>query len=324
MLRYPNSLLCLVCLAFGVALSQDSSYDFDPNPNVEYPPLPPDFLSSFSSSNQRNQESHPKELVGDEDVCGHCFFDRCPRPEKCEAGITRDHCGCCFVCAQKEGQMCEGPSHPYPDHHNILGRKKHLGTCGEDLDCVLREDVVPDFANPLLREGRAVLGEPQYLCKCRHTETLCGSNEKTYDNLCKLMEDAYRDHEKIKVSFRGPCQSAPWIHTGPENVYNETGSQVALICEVKGYPIPVVEWNFHGSNGLIVSLPSDDNHVAVLARGGPEKYQVTSWLQIQGLVESDDGEYTCFGINKYGQANSTARLQVFQRGDPRYKRFAEL
>lgn len=46
------------------------------------------------------------------------------------------------------------------------------------------------------------------------------------------------------------------------------------------------------------------------ARGGPQKYGVTGWLQIQGLKKSDEGVYICHTKNKYGATYASARLKV--------------
>uniref|UniRef100_A0A0C9RPB1 TSA: Tityus bahiensis Tbah01400 mRNA sequence n=1 Tax=Tityus bahiensis TaxID=50343 RepID=A0A0C9RPB1_TITBA len=56
-----------------------------------------------------------------------CLFDEryknnCKTPENCSAGITRDACGCCDVCARGEGESCGGPWF-------LSGR------CGKGLKC---------------------------------------------------------------------------------------------------------------------------------------------------------------------------------------------
>ena len=54
-----------------------------------------------------------------------CSFQRCPplRLSECKAGIARDFCHCCFVCAKALGEPCGGLDNMY-------------GTCAKGLKCV--------------------------------------------------------------------------------------------------------------------------------------------------------------------------------------------
>lgn len=45
-------------------------------------------------------------------------------------------------------------------------------------------------------------------------------------------------------------------------------------------------------------------------RGGPEKWQVTGWLQILDLHKEHEGDYTCVAQNKHGMAEESARINV--------------
>lgn len=49
---------------------------------------------------------------------------------------------------------------------------------------------------------------------------------------------------------------------------------------------------------------------SVQTRGGPLKYQVTSWLQIQDTQVEDTGYYTCNSRNKLGKATASAELRI--------------
>ncbi|XP_010179042.1 PREDICTED: kazal-type serine protease inhibitor domain-containing protein 1-like [Mesitornis unicolor] len=71
--------------------------------------------------------------------------------------------------------------------------------------------------------------------------------------------------------------------------------------------MPHLEWKKKGSK---MFLPGDDAHISVQARGGPQKFGVTGWLQIQGLKKSDEGVYICHTKNKYGATYASARLKV--------------
>ena len=47
------------------------------------------------------------------------------------------------------------------------------------------------------------------------------------------------------------------IVSPPEHKKNVTGSNVALLCEAKGFPIPTVEWTWMRVDGQMVYLPSE-------------------------------------------------------------------
>lgn len=50
-------------------------------------------------------------------------------------------------------------------------------------------------------------------------------------------------------------------------------------------------------------------------RGGPQKYEVTGWLQIQGVRVTDEGTYRCFARNRVGEVVALASLTVFTPGE---------
>ncbi|KAL5022467.1 hypothetical protein ScPMuIL_001622 [Solemya velum] len=102
----------------------------------------------------------------------------------------------------------------------------------------------------------------------------------------------------------------PKILTAPENKRNKTGGSVNIGCEVTGVPLPQIAWSFTRANGESITLPSDDVTVSVVSRGGPEKKQVTGWLQVMNLTEHHEGDYTCMAQNKYGLAQAVARVKV--------------
>jgi hypothetical protein len=98
---------------------------------------------------------------------------------------------------------------------------------------------------------------------------------------------------------------------------NATGSNIAILCEAKGFPIPTIEWTWIRVDGQTVSLPSDDLHVSVNVRGGPEKWQVTGWLQIMDLQKSHEGDYMCVAMNQFGMVQAVARINVIESEDGR-------
>jgi len=131
------------------------------------------------------------------------------------------------------------------------------------------------------------------------------------------MASALGAEHKISINHNGPCNAMPAIITPPENTKNMTGSSIAVMCEAKGYPIPTVEWTFTRVDGQTIYLPSDDLHVSVNMRGGPDKWQITGWLQIMNLKKDHEGDYTCIVQNDLGIAKATARINVIATQGPK-------
>uniref|UniRef100_A0A8B9CV97 Ovomucoid n=1 Tax=Anser brachyrhynchus TaxID=132585 RepID=A0A8B9CV97_9AVES len=188
--------------------------------------------------------------------------------------------------------------------------KCELALCSEPKDCpagtVLdRCGCCPECGNCRLDADEARFGEvPEPQCVCKSQESICGPEGKTYENICQFNK-AYAAKRNISMKHKGPCESAPVISMPPQDVQNFTGNDVIFGCEVSAYPMPHLEWKKKGNK---MFLPGDDAHIS--ARGGPQKYGVTGWLQIQGLKKSDEGIYICHTKNKYGATYASARLKV--------------
>ena len=227
--------------------------------------------------------------------CGPCDRTKCEVAKVCPAGFAIDRCGCCEVCAKQEFELCDHPSvYTAPGVYH--------GKCGSNLECKLRDDLKA--------------GDPaEAICICMRDETVCGSDDKTYENICQLSASAAKQGISITVKNKGPCQAAPEIVGKPENAKDRVGENVALICEATGYPIPAIEWTWTRVDGKVEFLPSDDLHVSVNMRGGPEKWQVTGWLQIMEMEKKHEGDYTCVAQNIHGMAKSTARVKVIEEGE---------
>ncbi|XP_072351032.1 insulin-like growth factor-binding protein 7 [Scyliorhinus torazame] len=119
-----------------------------------------------------------------------------------------------------------------------------------------------------------------------------------------------------KLNSRYFSLTAPVIVTQPKEVWNVSGSQVYLSCEVIGVPTPVLTWNKvkKTANGLekVELLPGDRDNLAIQTRGGPEKHEVTGWVLISPLTEEDAGEYECHALNTNGEAAAAGSIHVVE------------
>ncbi|XP_036406878.1 kazal-type serine peptidase inhibitor domain 2 [Megalops cyprinoides] len=230
--------------------------------------------------------------VGPQGGCGECRLEQCPVAPQCPAGRVRDTCGCCWECGNGEGQLCD----PDPSAQRFYGR------CGEGLRCRAPPRQDPAFA----RERRPAR------CVCTQQELLCGSDGKTYENSCQLRAARYQLQQdgKLTMDHRGPCRAKPIIATPPRDVTCVDGSDVMFGCEVSSYPMAVIEWRKEGNS---IFMPADDSNMAVQARGGPRRFELTGWLQIQKVRHADEGVYTCTARNKFGEVSASARLQVVEK-----------
>lgn len=228
------------------------------------------------------------------DECRSCNVEDCHPVEECVAGVVKDSCGCCDECGKSENELC--------DHPDLLNyRPGYYGSCGIDLECKIRSDV---------NIGEAM----EAVCFCMDEEEVCGSDDNTYGNVCQLKASAAMSNSEVSVRKEGPCLQSPVIVNHPVNVKNYTGSRIALLCEARGYPIPMIEWTWTRVDGKILNLPSDDLRISINMRGGPEKWQVTGWLQIIDLQKKHEGDYTCIAMNAAESfAKSSARVKVVEK-----------
>ncbi|KAG7461869.1 hypothetical protein MATL_G00195710 [Megalops atlanticus] len=109
-----------------------------------------------------------------------CDVSTCPSPS-CPSGYVPDRCNCCLVCAQGEGDAC--------------GRKDDL-PCGDGLEC-------KHPAGKRLSKG---------VCQCKLGYNVCGSDGKTYGNVCQLKAMSRKALQQglpaITQVQKGPCETS--------------------------------------------------------------------------------------------------------------------
>lgn len=115
------------------------------------------------------------------DKCpARCDVSTCPSPS-CPSGYVPDRCNCCLVCAQAEGEPC--------------GRTDDL-PCGDGLEC-------KHPAGKRLSKG---------ICQCKFSHEVCGSDGKTYGNVCQLKATSRKALQQglpgITQIQKGPCETS--------------------------------------------------------------------------------------------------------------------
>lgn len=139
---------------------------------------------AFPSSAEYLQRGWQR-LLEEGEGCAECRPEECPVPRGCLAGTVRDACDCCWECANLEGQICD------------LDNTNHFyGKCGEHLECQLEAGDLQ----------RGEVPEPQ--CACISHQALCGSDGRTYPQICRFLESA-RAHPdaNLTVAHEGPCEA---------------------------------------------------------------------------------------------------------------------
>ncbi|XP_074495787.1 kazal-type serine protease inhibitor domain-containing protein 1-like [Sebastes fasciatus] len=224
--------------------------------------------------------------------CGPCEPDLCPQTRGCRAGLVLGLCSCCQECANLEGQTCD------PGDRSVL-----YGLCGTGMRC--RTDPRP-AGGPGDRGEDGPDEEEDQVCVCEDQDPVCGSDGLTYMNICQFRETSF-SRPDLKTRGQGPCKTVPVIKVPPLSQVNGTGSSLAFLCEVFAFPMALVEWRKEGRD---IVLPGDDPHISVQSRGGPQRFELSSWLQIEGAGPEDSGTYRCVARNNVGTASASAVLGV--------------
>uniref|UniRef100_A0A667Y8E3 Kazal-type serine peptidase inhibitor domain 3 n=1 Tax=Myripristis murdjan TaxID=586833 RepID=A0A667Y8E3_9TELE len=278
-------------LGLSVCLSGHTCRGF-PNKLPEHSDPPPDPLLDYD---RLDEEFAARNGTG----CGPCEPELCPAARGCRAGLVLDACGCCKECGNLEGQACD------PGERSVF-----YGLCGTGMRCMA--DPRPAAgAGRLQEEDEEEEEEGGEVCVCEEQQPVCGSDATTYMNMCQFREASF-SRPQLKTRGKGPCKTVPIIKVRPQSQVNGTGSSLVFLCEVFAFPMALVEWRKEGQD---VILPGDDPHISVQSRGGPLKFELSSWLQIEGAGPEDSGTYRCIARNNLGSVSASAVLGILGAGN---------
>ncbi|TRY87608.1 hypothetical protein DNTS_005996 [Danionella cerebrum] len=109
-----------------------------------------------------------------------CDTSKCPI-RSCPAGHTPDPCGCCLLCRRTEGAPCS---------------LNHDTQCADGFEC-----------KPPASKGRST-----GVCRCKSAYRVCGSDGRTYGNVCKLRTASRKARERglsvITQAHKGSCAAS--------------------------------------------------------------------------------------------------------------------
>ena len=166
---------------------------------------------------------------------------------------------------------------------------------------------------------------------------MCGNDGLTYTSPCALNEESVRRDgsphlPQLNMAYWGPCVEPPTIISPPSDTYGPMGANLTLDCEARGFPAPIITWQYENVDGNTIYLPSDDQariveqneliiiskyqclqDISIQMRGGPDINMVTGWAQILSLSPDYSGVYHCIAENVEGKVHARAVVGVYRK-----------
>lgn len=121
-----------------------------------------------------------------EKCASRCDVSLCPSL-RCPGGFVLDRCNCCQVCLSRENEPC--------------GRKDDA-SCGEGMEC---RPLVPAAG-----KRRGGPGSGKGVCRCKTEQQVCGTDGRSYSNVCRLKAASRKAQQKgrpeVRQAHKGACR----------------------------------------------------------------------------------------------------------------------
>ncbi|XP_075222394.1 insulin-like growth factor-binding protein-related protein 1 isoform X2 [Lycorma delicatula] len=172
-------------------------------------------------------------------ACPPCEKLHCPKSAaECLLGVVPDPCECCPIgrCGLARGELCYNQSLSDPAY-------KKFGYCAEAHYC----SVEPSEDSPGYLDG---------ICVCAENQVACGSDNRTYENICALSEAATETgvSRSLVIQHWGPCEMGDdplvsvQVRGGPESQMSTTWVQLVELRPIDAGIYSCVATNEKGTS----------------------------------------------------------------------------